>query len=211
MLRIALLFLFLPLGLFADEAAPLREALKKQAGHKSVVVTFRQTKKIPALTGDIKTMGKLWLIPGKAFRWQLGTPTKKTIIYNGGDVLVIDELKKTGERVSPDNRSVKPLLLTLGMGEEASFDEMSKVFTITGTNEAKGRYLATFSPKPRSIRKVIKSLLMQVNLESSFVERIGWVQRDGTETMTEFFKPTLNEQIPTSTFVVDEAAYRWKK
>jgi hypothetical protein len=97
------------------------------------------------------------------------------------------------------------------MGEEASFDEMSKVFTITGTNGAKGRYLATFSPKPRSIRKVIKSLLMQVNLETSFVERIGWVQRDGTETMTEFFKPTLNEQIPTSTFVVDEAAYRWEK
>ena len=211
MLRIALLSLFLPLGLFADEAAPLKAALKKQAGHKSVVVTFRQTKKVPALTDEIKTMGKLWLVPGKAFRWQLGTPVKQSIVYNGSDVLVIDEIKKTGERVSPDDRSVKPLFLTLGMGEEASFDEMSKIFTITGTNETKGRYLATFSPKPRSIRKVIKSLLMQVNLETSFVERIGWVQRDGTQAMTEFFTPKLNEPIPADTFVVDEAAYTWKK
>ena len=209
--RFALIILFFPLGLFADEAAPLKAALKRQAEHKSVIVTFRQTKKIPALTDEIKTMGKLWLVPGIAFRWQVGTPTKQTIVYNGGNVLVIDELKKTGERLSPDDRSIKPLFLTLGMGKEASFDEMSKVFTITGTNEAKGRYLATFSPKPRSIRKVIKSLLMQVNLQTSFVERIGWVQRDGTEAMTEFFTPKLNGSIPANTFVVDETAYRWKR
>ena len=211
MFRFFLFILFSPLGLFADEAAPLKAALKRQAKHKSVVVNFRQTKKVPALADEIKTMGKLWLIPGKAFRWQIGTPTKQTIVYNGGNVLVIDELKKTGEQLSPSDRSIKPLFLTLGMGKEASFDEMSKVFTITGTNEAKGRYLATFSPKPRSIRKIIKSLLMQVNLQTSFVERIGWVQQDGTEAMTEFFTPKLNGEIPADTFVVDETAYRWKK
>ena len=122
-----------------------------------------------------------------------------------------DELKKTGERLSPDDRSVKPLFLTLGMGKEASFDEMLKVFTITSTNEAKGRYNATFSPKQRSVKKLIKSLLMQVNLEASFVERIGWTQRDGTETMTEFFTPQLNIAIPTGIFNVNDSAYRWKK
>jgi hypothetical protein len=52
---------------------------------------------------------------------------------------------------------------------------------------------------------------MQVNLEASFVERIGWIQRDGTETMTEFFTPKLNITIPSSTFKVDESAYRWKE
>ena len=211
MSRLILLSLLFPIGLLADEAGPLKDALKKQADHKSVIVTFRQTKKVPALTDEIKTMGKLWLVPGKAFRWQVGTPTKQTIVYSGGDVLVIDELKKTGERVSPDDRSIKPLFLTLGMGKEASFEEMSKVFEIVGTDQGEGRYAATFSPKPRSIRKVIKSLNMQVNLETSFVERIGWVQRDGTEAKTEFFKPAINVAIPASTFVVDEAAYRWKK
>lgn len=211
MFRFILLSLFLTLRLFADEAAPLKAALKKQAAHKSVVATFRQTKKVPALTDEIKTMGKLWLVPGKSFRWEIGTPTRQIIIFNGGEVLMIDELKKTGERLSPDDRSVKPLFLTLGMGKEASFDEMLKVFTITSTNEAKGRYNATFSPKPRSIKKVIKSLLMQVNLEASFVERIGWIQRDGTEIMTEFFTPKLNIPIPASTFAVDEFAYHWKK
>ena len=211
MIRFCIILLFLSLRIFADEAAPLRQALKKQAAHKSVVATFRQTKRVPALTDDIKTMGKLWLIPGKAFRWEIGRPVRQTIVYNGGQVLMTDELKKTGERLSPDDRSVKPLFLTLGMGKEASFDEMLKVFTITSTNEAKGRYNATFSPKQRSVKKIIKSFLMQVNLEASFVERIGWIQRDGTETMTEFFTPQLNDAIPTNIFRVDDSAYRWKK
>jgi len=211
MVRFCIILLFLSLRIFADEAAPLRQALKKQAAHKSVVATFRQTKRVPALTDDIKTMGKLWLIPGKAFRWEIGRPVRQTIVYNGGHVTMTDELKKTGERLSPDDRSVKPLFLTLGMGKEASFDEMLKVFTITSTNEAKGRYNATFSPKQRSVKKIIKSFLMQVNLEASFVERIGWIQRDGTETMTEFFTPQLNDAIPTNIFRVDDSAYRWKK
>ncbi|MDB4410600.1 outer-membrane lipoprotein carrier protein LolA [bacterium] len=151
------------------------------------------------------------LVKGKDPRWEIGKPVRQTIVYNGGQVLMIDELKKTGERLSPDDRSVKPLFLTLGMGKEASFDEMLKVFTITSTNEAKGRYNATFSPKQRSVKKLIKSLLMQVNLEASFVERIGWTQRDGTETMTEFFTPQLNIAIPSGIFNVNDSAYRWKK
>ena len=81
----------------------------------------------------------------------IGKPVRQSIVYNGGQVLMVDELKKTGERLSPDDRSVKPLFLTLGMGKEASFDEMLKVFTITSTNKAKGRYNATFSPKQRAV------------------------------------------------------------
>jgi len=202
--------LFFASILTGDEIRPLKEALKKQSQHQSVVVLFRQTKKIPALTDEIKTDGKLWLIPGKSFRWELGKPAKKTVIYDGGDVLVLDEKKKTGKRLAPDHKTVKPLFLTLGMGQDASFEGLSKVFTITGTNEAKGRFVAQFSPKPRSLRRVIKSLLMQVNLETSFMERIGWIQKDGTETMTEFFKPSLNQKIPASTFAIRESDYTWE-
>ena len=211
MFRVFLVIVFLPSGLLADATAPIEKALKKHANHKSVVVKFRQIKEIPALTNQIKTIGKLWLIPGKAFRWELGDPKKKTIIYNGGDVLVLDEIKMTGERLTKDDKTVKPLFLTLGMGKEASFEGLSKIFEIKNTNQAKGLYVATFSPKPRALKRVIKSLLMQVNLETSFMERIGWVQQDGSETITEFDKPVLNGRIPEAIFIVKEDAYTWKK
>lgn len=210
MTRFSAFLLLFPFGLLADEVAPLKEALQKQANHQSVEVEFRQTKKVPALSNEIKTPGKLWLIPGKSFRWELGKPSRQTIIYNGGDVLVLDEVKKTGERVSKDDKTIKPLFLTLGMGQDATYEGLSKIFTITSTNQDQGRFVATFSPKPRALKKVIKSLLMQVNLQTSFMERIGWAQQDGTEAMTEFFKPTLNHKIPASTFEVTEGSYTWK-
>ncbi len=211
MTRLLLLICIFPLTLFANELEPLENALKKQSEHKSVVVLFRQTKKSPALTEEIKTMGKLWLIPGQAFRWEVGKPKKQTIIYNGEEVLVLDELKKTGERLSPEDKSVKPLFLTLGMGDDATFEGLSKLFRITSTNEAQGRYVATLAPKPRALKKMMQSLIMQVNLETSFPERIGWVQRDGTEATTEFFEPKLNTTVQASTFQIDESAYTWEK
>jgi outer membrane lipoprotein-sorting protein len=210
MVRITLTFLAFSALAMADSIQPLKEALQKQAKHQSVVVTFRQTKKSPALADEIKTMGKLWLVPGKSFRWELGRPAKKTVIFNGGDVLVLNETEKTAERFPPDHKTVKPLFLTLGMGEDSSFDGLTKLFTIRGTNQAKGRFVATFSPKPRQIRKMIKSLLMQVNLESSYLEIVSWVQRDGTEVKTEFFTPTLNQTISKELFEVEESRYTWK-
>lgn len=211
MVRPLVLSLMFASTLLGNELAPLEAALKKQSEHKSVVVTFRQTKKVPALTNEVKTMGKLWLIPGKAFRWELGQPKQQSIIYNGREVLVLDETKKTGERLSPDDKTVKPLFLTLGMGEDATFEGLSKLFKITSTNQAQGRYVATLSPKPRGLKRVVKSLLMQVNLTTSFPERVGWVQKDGTEAMTEFFKPKINGSVPASTFMINESSYTWSK
>lgn len=207
----SLLALFLPFAAVADDYAPLKAALEKQAKHKSVVVKFRQTKKAPALTKPAKTPGKLWLIPGKSFRWELGSPKKKTVVYDGKTVFVLDEKKKTGERLSPNDRTVKPLFLTLGMGKDASFKGLNKLFSIAATNEAQGRYVATLMPKPRKLKKMMSSLLMQVNLKNSFPERIGWTQRDGTEVMTEFFKPTLDQGIAAKIFQVDESKYTFEK
>ncbi|YCM46759.1 outer membrane lipoprotein carrier protein LolA [Verrucomicrobiaceae bacterium 227] len=204
-----MLFVWTPV--MAQDAEPLRAALQKQTELKSVKVKFRQSKKAPALVDPIQTMGELWLIPGKAFRWELGSPKKQTVVYDGKSVYVLDELKKTGEKLSPDDRTIKPLFLTLGMGEDATYDGLTKLFTITSTNQAQGRFVATMVPKSRRLRSMVKSLLMQVNLETSFPERIGWTQKDGTEAMTEFFKPALNGGIPASTFQVDESAYQWEK
>jgi len=209
MSKLLVMLCLVPLLAGGDDITPLKNALERQADHESVVTVFRQTKKSPALAEKIETMGKLWLVPGKAFRWELGRPAKRIVIYRGDDVLVFDEKKKTAQRFSKDHKTVKPLFMALGMGEGASFEKLSRAFTIIGTNQAKGRFVATFRPKPRSLRKVIKSLLMQVHLERSFMERIGWEQRDGTETMTEFFEPSFDEEIPPETFIIPEADYRW--
>jgi len=193
------------------DVEPLRAALAKQKELKSVQVKFRQIKTAPALAEPIKTMGQLWLVPGKAFRWELGTPKKTSVVFDGESVFVLNEIKKTAQKLSPNDQAIKPLLLTLGIGNEASFEGLNSIFNITSTNQNAERHVSVMVPRSRLIRNFINSMLMQVNLKTSFVERIGWTQKDGTEMMTEFLKPTLNEPLEPSLFQVQAEQYKWSQ
>ncbi|MBT8043574.1 MAG: hypothetical protein KJO79_01385, partial [Verrucomicrobiae bacterium] len=80
------------------DLVPLKKALDRQSKHKTVQVRLRQTKKIPALKEPVINNGRLWLMPGKAFRWQIGdpgAPKASTAIYNGQRVYLLDEKRKT--------------------------------------------------------------------------------------------------------------------
>jgi len=193
----------------ADELAPLRTALEKQAKHRTVSVRIRQTKRVPALTEEIVQGGHLWLEPGKAFRWQLGKPPEQTAVFDGKMVYLLDESAKTGLELATDDRRAKPLLLMLGFGEGASLDGMLEAFTVSGTNRVDDHFIVSLLPKG-NLKRALKSMVMQVNTRTSFPERIEWTQRDGTVVVTEFFPPALNKPVPAGTFSVKHEAYRWE-
>ena len=160
----------------AQDATPLKVALEKQAQHKTVSVDVRQTKKIPALNDPIVQKGHLWLEPGKAFRWELGKPATQTAIYDGEQVYMFDEEKKTAKGLSPSDRKAKPLLLMLGIGEGATYDGLTQAFRIADTTTVKNSFVVSLVPKG-SLKRAIKHMTMQVNTRTSFLERIEWTQK----------------------------------
>ena len=190
---------------------PLRKALDRQGKHQSVQVKLRQKKQLPALKEPIQNNGQLWLIPGKSFRWQIGTPATSTAIYDGKRVYLLDEKNKTAVDLSPKDRKVKPLLIMLGIGEGASFDSMMDTFNVSGVKNDNTRYVAVLVPKSGKLRRFVKHLTLQVNMKTSFLERIEWSQKDGTVVLTEFFSPTLNKKFPTDIFSFKKENYKWGK
>ncbi len=204
------LICFLPVASAQHDLAPLRQALAKQSGHKTVSVKLRQERRLPSLTEPIKNTGHLWLVPGKAFRWQLGEPPAQSAIYDGKSVYILDEKKKSAVRHDADSRKVKPLLLTLGIGEDASFEGLMKAFTVSGVTQKNDRYVAVLVPKKGKLKRVMQHMTLQVNLKTSFMERISWAQKDGTVVTTEFFPPVINQAIPSSRFTFDTKAYTWE-
>jgi len=187
----------------------LRKAMDKQADHESVSVKFRQVKNLPALNEPVQTSGHLWLAPGKSFRWEVGNPKTKSAIYDGMKVYLLEERRKTAEELSAKSRKVKPLLLMLGIGEDATFEAMMERFKVAGTNQVDEHFVVSMVPRSGKLRRAMKSLVMQVNTKTSFLERIEWEQKDGTTVTTEFSKPTLNEPLPAGVFEVDRSAYTW--
>ncbi|MFD2256195.1 outer membrane lipoprotein carrier protein LolA [Luteolibacter algae] len=194
---------------FADELTPLRTALENQAKHKTVSVDLRQTKKIPALTDEIRQQGHLWMIPGKSFRWELGKPLVQSAIYDGSKVFLMDETRKSAVELEPDDRRAKPLLMMLGIGEGASLDRMLENFSVSGTNSVGHHFIVSLSPKGR-VKRALESMVMQINTRSAFLERIEWTQKDGTIVITEFFPPVINKPLPKGVFEVKREAYTWE-
>lgn len=193
----------------ADDLAPLRSALENQAKHQTVSVEIRQTKRMPALTEEIVERGHLWLEPGKAFRWQLGKPPVQTAVFDGSKVYLLDESAKSGVELETDDRRAKPLLLMLGFGEGASLDGMLESFSVGTTNRVGEQFAVSLLPKGK-LKRALTSMLMQINIRTSFLERIEWTQRDGTVVVTEFFPPVLNQPLPAGSFTVKRADYRWE-
>jgi outer membrane lipoprotein-sorting protein len=201
---------FSPNLLAEHDLEPLKKALDRQAKHQSVHVRLRQTKNLPALKDPIVNNGQLWLFPGKAFRWQIGSPKTSTAIYDGNRVYLLNEKDKTATDLSPNDRKIKPLLIMLGIGEGASFDAMMKAFRVSGVKNTGTRYVIVLVPKSGKLKRAINYLTLQVNMKTSFLERVEWSQRDGTVALTQFFIPTLNKPLPKSIFDINKADYKWK-
>ena len=192
------------------DLTPLNQALAKQTTYQSVIVKIRQTKKIPALSEPIKTTGKVWLKPGKSFRWQLGDPKASTVIFDGKQVYLLNESQKSAACYPPTDRRIKPLLLMLGIGEGASVKKMATIFRVTGVTTHGDHYIAAFVPKSVKLKRVLKSMVLQINTKTSFMERIEWVQKDGTIVTTEFYPPQINAPLPKEIFTFDASVYHLK-
>lgn len=206
-----LLIAFFTNGLHAQhDLEPLAKSLTRQARYQTLSATITQTKEIPALTEPIITKGQLWLKPGKSFRWQLGKPKSSTAIYNGEMIYLLDELRMEGASYPPSDKKVKPLLLMLGMGDGASLDKLKKSFQVTGVGRKKEHYVAAFVPKSGKLKRALKSLVIQVNLKTSSMERIQWTQKDGSVVTTTFTKLQINSPLPKGIFSFDKNQYRWK-
>ena len=205
---ISIALILLPGLVLADTLEPRKTALAKRAERQTVSVNVKQSKKIPALTQDIVTHGHLWLVPGRSFRWQLGDPLVQSAVYDGTKVYLTDESGKT-TAFDPDDRRVKPLLLMLGIGEGASFDNIQQAFSAGGTTVVDDHFVVSLMPKGR-LQRVIKSMVMQINTRTSFPERIEWTQKDGTVIVTEFSPPVFDVKIPADMFDVARTSYPWK-
>ncbi len=187
---------------------PLKNSFAKQATYTSVQVKMKQTKKLPSLKEPIVNTGYLWLYPQKAFRWQMGEPKVQSAVYDGQKVYLLDDKKKTAKVYKSSDRKVKPLLLMLGIGEGASFESLMKTFEVTGVTRKDQQYAVALAPRSGRLKRVIVEMLLQVNLETSYIERIEWTQKDGSVIITEFAKPKLNASLPENIFRVNNEVYK---
>ncbi|MGC4016393.1 MAG: hypothetical protein QM755_18005 [Luteolibacter sp.] len=133
----------------------------------------------------------------------------QTAVYDGEKVYLLDEARKSGMELQPDDRRAKPLLLMLGIGGTSPFEQIQEGFRVTSTNQVDDHFVVKLIPQGE-VKRALTSMIIQVNTANSYLERIEWTQRDGTVVVTEFSAPVLDKPLPNGAFEVKRAAYTWE-
>ncbi len=87
---------------------------------------------------------------------------------------------------------------------------MTQTFSVTGVTRHQEHYIVAFRPQSGKLKRVIKTLVLQINLKTSFMERIEWTQKDGSVITTEFYPPKINVTLPDGIFSFQKTDYQWK-
>jgi len=178
----------------------LREILEKRDQYECIHTLIVQKKKLPSIADTLVTEGEVWMVPNKFFRWQLGSPSTDLAILREKKVYVYDLKNLTYDDHKIDSRSVRPIILLLGIGKKGSYNGLLDSFKAVSTESKGGEYTITFHPDSSLMKRALKELTIIFDIEKSFPKKVVWTQKDDTVITTLFNSPSFEKFDPEEVF-----------
>ena len=188
----------------------LKEILDKRDEHQFVHAKVLQTKELPSLAEPLITQGSVWMVPQKGFRWELGQPVTDFAILKDDDVYVYDKRDFTYDKHDASSRRVRPIMLLLGMGKDASFNGLLDNFKPVMSETSGSEYTISFLPDSGTMKRVLEGLSIRFDLKSSFPKEVVWEQKDGTVITTNFINPQFTPFTADEIFALPTESYAKK-
>jgi len=189
------------------DLAPLEASLIQRDQYLSVSATVKQEKLLPAFSDALVSEGSLDLIPQQSFRWEQGSPVTDVALYNGERVYLINEKEKTALDYKPKAKEVRPLMLLMGIGEDATYEGLMDNFKPVETSTEGYTYTITLEPDSGLMKRALTQLTLVINLKTCFPEQIVWVQKDGAIITTDFIDTKFDIPLSGNEFLFDDQLY----
>ena len=179
----------------------LKELLDRRNQHSHIHAVVTQQKALPSISETLVTKGQVWIVPEQSFRWELGTPPTDMAILQDERVYVYDLKNQTHDKHKADSRSMRPMMLLLGMGKYGSYEGLLKSFRATRMERQSKQCIITLVPDSSIMKRALSKLMITFDVQGSFPTEVAWTQKDGTEITTKFsnlsYKPFNEEQVFT--------------
>lgn len=173
------------------DMALLKELLERREQHSYIHASVVQEKQVPSIAEKLVTRGKVWMVPNKSFRWELGNPVTDMAILKEDRVFLYDLKNLTYEKHKSSSRSVRPIMLLLGIGKQGGYvgllDSFKPVSGVLNDDE----YKVTFLPDSSIMKRALSELTITFTLENAFPKEVMWLQTDGTTILTKFTNPSF--------------------
>lgn len=185
----------------------LKELLDKRDSYPFIHSNVIQEKELPSLSEKLITRGQVWVIPQHAFRWELGRPVTDMAILAQKHVYVYNNRDFTYNKHGADSRAVRPIMLLLGMGKDASYNGILDNFQPSNAVKTSKDYTITFLPDSGLMKRALKELTICFDLQTAFPKEVIWEQKDGAVITTRFSPPVFKEFPVTEIFTLPTENY----
>jgi uncharacterized membrane protein len=155
----------------------IRQHLKPATPFRS---TFREERRIAALTAPLSSSGEMRCLPQRGIEWRMKHPVERTTIITPSGLKVIDRIGAS-EQVS-DRANISAALLSLMGGD---LQEAAEDFMITASGSVNA-WMITLTPKDSLVAEIVAKIVVQGSDRPEVLE----VHHANTDTIiTSFAEP----------------------
>lgn len=173
------------------------KVIKVANNTKSMTGDFIQEKHLNMMDNVIISEGHLAFQSPNLVKWEYIKPFQNIALFKGDKLYVTNEGKKETLNLKSNKlfKSLNTLIINSIKGN--MFDEEQFDISYAKTND---KYLVTFFPKEKRLKRFIKNFELQFSALSTEVEQVKLVEPNTDYTLIIFKNKQLNIDIPKDTF-----------
>ncbi|HEV2452781.1 MAG TPA: outer membrane lipoprotein carrier protein LolA [Verrucomicrobiae bacterium] len=200
-----ILFLFTLAARAQNYEAQFNQWFAAQTNMQTWSANFTQTRSLMALSQPLKSMGKVWVEPGK-FRWELGRPPQTIVIRNPDELLILYPRFKRAEVYALDKIPPGPIkdamsLLDVSIPRnKAALEDHFRLLSAAVTNST---LQMTLQPKSQSARQFIESVVMGFHTNNYVIADSQMDFSDGSTLRNDFTDVVFNQPMDPKLFATN--------
>lgn len=155
-----------------------------------MVVSFKQTRSVPALKQPVVSQGRFWRFKDGAFRWELGDASKAmTVLVHDAREFRVRESPESGWQVLDEKDPRFRMWARFLSGREASPEDMTRHFIVKEADASAGVAAITLRPKSPFVKRYLKQLDLQLDRKTKRLVQLRILQGDGANVVMQFEEP----------------------
>ncbi len=168
----------------------MMEWAEVQKNLPDMVVSFRQTRNLPALKQPVVSQGRFWRFQDGAFRWELGDASQAmTVLVHDAREFRVKEAPDAPWKELDENDSRYRMWARFLSGREASPEELNRHFLVKESEDTPGIATITLRPKAPFVKRHLKQLDLQINRGNKRLVQLRILQGDGATVLMQFDEP----------------------
>lgn len=183
--------------------------IESQARLESVEVAFEQTRELPALRVPLRSEGRVWMVRGGYFRWQIGDPASVVVLRTPEGVWLAWPRRREFQNVEPADVEGAEWRGALEFPGGLGVEEFRRRFEVLGVSVDEGGICRVeMLPREMRSRGFVKGIVLKFEVEGGAVLEFEIRLANGAVLRNEFRQPRVNQPVDMGIFRIETGGWR---